>query len=244
MSKVGVYAVRERREVVVGCSVAAVAALIALTVCFYRRRRSRRPAVSDPEQGDTGPPSERGRLAAVMAPPPVPDLCPYSPQMDELTFVGQSPSEQYAANCRAMRTTGTGTGSRAFDVGGTGGKRCALDGPGGPPFDGGRTGRPPNSVTEPSRWNDLETMTVDVVEEDFNNDDDNDDEEEDDREEKAEEKEEEDVEMMDVNEMNNNFSNLSNTNGNNNVDDDESEHDAITTAEGLLSASTISTGSR
>jgi len=76
---VGKHDIRQHRDVIIGCSVAGIAAIVALTVCFYRcRQRSRQPSVVDPELGDILS-SERGRLVAVQKPPPVPDFCPYSP---------------------------------------------------------------------------------------------------------------------------------------------------------------------
>ena len=65
----------------IGCSLAGVAALVTLTVCLYRcRQRSRRPSSNvDAEQGVIGDEAlDRGRLSAVQAPPPIPDLCSYT----------------------------------------------------------------------------------------------------------------------------------------------------------------------
>jgi len=209
--------------------------------------------------------------------------------MDELTSVGHSPTEQYAANCRAMRAAGTGGGSRAFGEGGLGSNRCAVDDPEGTHSDHIRAGPCPDSVSanlEPSKWNRVETVTINVVNngdvDDYDDDDDDDNEEEEEeeeeeegeeeeeeeedkeeeeeeeeeeekeeeeeedeeKEEEEESEEEEEVEMMEISEMNNNMSSISNTNGNNNVDEGESERGASTSEEGLLSASTISTASR
>ena len=165
--------------------------------------------------------------------------------MDELTSVGHSPTEQYAANCRAMRAAGTGGGSRAFGEGGLGSNRCAVDDPEGTHSDHIRAGPCPDSVSanlEPSKWNRVETVTINVVN---NGDvDDYDDDDDDDNEEEEESEEEEEVEMMEISEMNNNTSSISNTNGNNNVDEEQSERGASTSEEGLLSASTVSTASR
>ena len=87
--------IRQHRDVIIGCSVAGIAALVTLTVCLYRcRQRTRRPSAVDPELGD-----DQGRLVAVQKSPPVPDFCPYSPQLGELAEAGQSPTEQYAAEC-------------------------------------------------------------------------------------------------------------------------------------------------
>jgi len=196
--------------------------------------------------------------------------------MDELTSVGHSPTEQYAANCRAMRAAGTGGGSRAFGDGGLGSNRCALDDPEGTHSDHIRAGPCPDSVSanlEPSKWNRVETVTINVVNndgvDDYDDDDDDneeeeeeeeeegeeeeeeedkeeeeEEEEEEEKEEEGEEEEEEEVEMMEISEMNNNTSSISNTNGNNNVDEEQSERGASTSEEGLLSASTVSTASR
>ena len=86
------------RDVVVGCSVAAVVALVALTVCFCRRRPRPRPSLSDPEHSDAGPVSQRGRLAAVQAPPPVPDLSPSTPDrclLDPCLFTHINPPSTF-----------------------------------------------------------------------------------------------------------------------------------------------------
>jgi len=113
--------------------------------------------------------------------------------MDELaSVVGKTPTEQYAASCRAMRAAGTGSGGpRAFGAGGPGGSsRCAKDDPGGPASDMPRDGTRTNSVPvnlEPSKWNDEETVTIDVVENNDDDDDDDDDQEDDDKDKEEEE---------------------------------------------------------
>ena len=113
-----------------------------------------------------------------------------------------------------------------------------MDDPGGgPPSDNTRAVTQPEDPVprnlEPSKWKDVETVTIDVVE-----DQDSDDYEDEDEEEGG------DIEMMEIAEMNNNISRSVSSNGNNNVEDGESEHTASTSEEALLSASTISTASR
>ena len=255
----GKYDIRQHRDLIIGCSVAGIAAVVALTVCLYRcRKRSRHSSVDDPELGDGGISSERGRLAAVQAPPPVPDLCPYNPQTNELASVGQSPTEQYAADCRAIRGAGTG-GPWSFDVGGPGGNRCAKDeisdSPGETLFENSQdvrchlpTGQhaeireisqagmllasEPGNWSPPSKSHDAKTLST-------NSDEDEDDDEEEDA-------DDDNAEMMNISEMNNNISNtsISNSVTNNNNNEEEEEERINASEEGTLSTSTDITKSR
>lgn len=262
----GKYDIRQHRDVIIGCSVAGIAALVTLTVCLYRcRQRSRQPSVVDPEFGD-GPSLEHGRLVAVQAPPPVPDLCPYSPQLGELASVGQSPTEQYASECRAVRETGAG-GPRAFDVGGPGNKRRATEEIDVEP--GGTTSENSQAVTRhlrpivyrsPKLQNpemreisqagalaDSETGNLSpsklhdakVLTTNVEEDGDKDDDGDDDD-------DDDDVDMMKISETNNNDSNISSTNhsNNNNNNGDEEEHVASSSEEGFQTTSTNNTESR
>jgi len=221
--------------------------------------------VDDPELGN-GLSAERGQLVAVQAPPPVPDLCPYSPQTGELASVGQSPTEQYAAECRAMRGAGTGH-QKTFDVGGPSRSRCAeaevRENLGGTDSENpdADTGHPicADCLSSPTRQ-DLEfeeisqSGTASASESaSFSpsrsyaakplttrvDDDDNDD---DDYEEEEEGEEEEDAEMMEITEANNNISDITTT-GNNN-DDEPDQHVSDDSEERIISTSTTSAESK
>ena len=196
---------------------------------------------------------------AVQAPPPVPDLCPYSPQTGELATVGQSPSEQYAADCRAIRGEGTGA-PRSFGVGGPGRNRCAMqEGE----IDGGNGGENSQATTRglapapavynnsprhriaevgdisqaSTRWDDEPGNSKShdakrLTSADSDDDDDDDD---------------DDVKVMRMGEMNNNFSCNDNSNNNNNNNDDDGGEDEPAvddSQEAVLTTSTTSTESR
>ena len=222
--------------------------------------------MDDPELGN-GLSSERGQLVAVQAPPPVPDLCPYSPQTGELASVGQSPTEQYATECRAMRGAGTGH-QKTFDVGGRSGSRCA-EAEVREDLGGTDSENPEADTRHPICADCLSSPTHQDLEfEEISQsgtasasesvsfspsrsyaaktltthiDDDNDDDDDDDEEER-EGDEEEDAEMMEITEANNNISDITTTGNNNN--DEPDQHVTDDSEERIISTSTTSAESR
>jgi len=259
------YSIKQHREIAVAFSVVGIATVVTLTVCLYRcRNRSRQRSVDDPELGN-GLSSERGQLVAVQAPPPVPDLCPYSPQTGELASVGQSPTEQYAAECRAMRGAGTGR-QKTFDVGGPSRSRCA-EAEVREDLGGTDSENPEVDTRHPICADCLSSPTRQEVEvEEISQsgtasasesanfspsrsyaakplttrvDDDDDD---DDYEEEEEGEEEEDAETMEITEANNNISDITTTGINNN--DEPDQHVSDDSEERIISTSTTSAESR
>ena len=237
---------RHYRNVIVGCSLASVAVIATLTVCLYRCRYRRRPTAVDPEPGD-GQPSDRGRLAVVHAPPPVPDLCPYTPQVGDLDPVGQSPAEQYAADCRATRAGAWSAGGpTAFNVGGPGNDRCVMEDEIGQDRGGGTHSEnalvgalsaPVATNLSTSKWNAAKPRSaeVDQVRDDDDDDDDN---SHDDNHGGGD-----DAKVM-ITKTNGNGNYIRNNNNNNNNNEDEDERVASLSEKGVLSTSTNSSGSR
>jgi len=244
--------------------VAGIATLLTLTVCLYRcRQRNRQASAVDPELGGEGASSERGGRLVQAPPPPVPDLCPYNPQLGELASVGHSPTEQYASECRAARDAGTGGGgSRTYDVGGPSNYRRAAA-----QNDAGHEGTSPENFQAGTlpvsakttggnlfsmkseflspKISDDENQRKEETEDEKECDDDEDDDDDDDDDDEMDY----DIEMDEINHLNNNISSSSNsTNRNNNNNDvnnaEDDEHVLSSSEEGLLSTSTISTESR
>ena len=214
--------ITHHRDVIVGCTLAGIAALVTLTVCFHRcRQRTRRSSVTDAEMGECRPSEHR---LLVKTSPPVPDLCPYSPQRGDLASVGESPTEQYAADCRALRAGGTG-GPWSFDVGGLGTSRCPReevdDLRGGTTFQNFEPGTRPDCEVV-----DQTSLNVEEDQDDDESDDDYDD------------------EVMKINEMNNNNSNNNKDDENDDKDDEHDKPDTNTSDEMLSSTSADNTDSR